>query len=190
MITNLNIFLIIITLFRYQSFIRWCNQYQAQIFRNHNVVVDTRFIAPVERARHKFSKISKPWYFHLESISRVSGRVVRQFFYMIILTVVIPLLTIINFTINIFRDGVRPGDIITHINEQPALSSDDIYRALKMDSSFFIRVIREGQELNIKVTPRDIWSAKYYVNVVSQSFYCFYWNKLFNICIVIVILLL
>jgi S1-C subfamily serine protease len=49
------------------------------------------------------------------------------------------------------RSGMRPGDIITHINGSAITSSKDIYKFLEETGSLKMTIIRKGREIQLEV---------------------------------------
>ena len=49
------------------------------------------------------------------------------------------------------RAGLRPGDIITHINGSPITASQDIYKFLEDDCNLYVTIMRRGKVLKILV---------------------------------------
>jgi S1-C subfamily serine protease len=49
------------------------------------------------------------------------------------------------------RAGIRPGDIITHINGSAVISSKDIYNFLDGDEKLRMTMIRAGKIIKINV---------------------------------------
>ena len=56
----------------------------------------------------------------------------------------------------IFRAGVYPGDIITHIDELPIKSANDIYKTLEKDSgALTVSLLRDNRFFKIKLKPDE-----------------------------------
>ncbi|XP_058808013.1 serine protease HTRA2, mitochondrial [Phymastichus coffea] len=55
-----------------------------------------------------------------------------------------------------YAGGLKPGDIITHVNGEPIRSSTDIYKILEKAGSILITLIRSGVVLQLEVQPEDI----------------------------------
>lgn len=52
--------------------------------------------------------------------------------------------------------GLQPGDIIIQANDEPVVSSINIYKILEKPGTIHLKVIRKGQLLQIDVNPEDI----------------------------------
>lgn len=56
----------------------------------------------------------------------------------------------------IFRAGVYPGDIITHVDDLPIKSANDIYKTLEKDSgALTVNVLRDNRLFTIKIKPDE-----------------------------------
>lgn len=53
------------------------------------------------------------------------------------------------------RSGLIPGDIITHINNEPVASSRDVYRSLEHKGDLVMVVVRNGQRYKVIVSPEE-----------------------------------
>lgn len=51
------------------------------------------------------------------------------------------------------RSGVKPGDIVTHINESPITGVADVYKFLDGQDALQLTLIRKNQVINVVVTP-------------------------------------
>ena len=60
------------------------------------------------------------------------------------------------FTNYVFSGGLKPGDIITHVNGEPIKSSTDIYKVLEKVGSIIVTVIRSGIVLQLEIQPEDL----------------------------------
>ncbi|XP_071441779.1 serine protease HTRA2, mitochondrial [Hetaerina americana] len=56
-----------------------------------------------------------------------------------------------------YNSGLRPGDIVTLINDQPVYSAQDVYYALEQKGNLKLNVIRPGlaKSLKVEVIPED-----------------------------------
>lgn len=52
-----------------------------------------------------------------------------------------------------YQSGLIPGDIITHINNDPVASSRDVYRSLEQKGDLVMVVVRNGQRYKVVVSP-------------------------------------
>ncbi|OAD59918.1 Serine protease HTRA2, mitochondrial [Eufriesea mexicana] len=52
--------------------------------------------------------------------------------------------------------GLRAGDIVTHVNDEPVISSATIYKAIESTKTLRLVVIREMQVLHIRIEPEEI----------------------------------
>ena len=50
---------------------------------------------------------------------------------------------------------MKPGDIVTHINDKPVHGASNVYSALETSQHLHMTVYRGHQKINIKVTPED-----------------------------------
>ncbi|XP_008211554.1 serine protease HTRA2, mitochondrial isoform X1 [Nasonia vitripennis] len=51
--------------------------------------------------------------------------------------------------------GLKPGDVITHVNGEPIQSSNDIYKVLEKPGSITVTLIRSGVVLQLEIQPED-----------------------------------
>ncbi|XP_046752747.1 serine protease HTRA2, mitochondrial isoform X2 [Diprion similis] len=51
--------------------------------------------------------------------------------------------------------GLKPGDIVTHINGEPARAAIDIYKVLEKPGSVNVTVVRSGQVVQVSVVPEE-----------------------------------
>ncbi|XP_011702884.1 PREDICTED: serine protease HTRA2, mitochondrial isoform X2 [Wasmannia auropunctata] len=54
------------------------------------------------------------------------------------------------------RAGLLPGDIVTHANGEPVLSSSNVYKMLEKSGPIKLQVLRKDQILYIQVVPENI----------------------------------
>ncbi|XP_037796068.1 serine protease HTRA2, mitochondrial-like [Penaeus monodon] len=54
-----------------------------------------------------------------------------------------------------YQSGLIPGDIITHINNEPVASSRDVYRSLEHKGDLVMVVVRNGQRYKVIVSPEE-----------------------------------
>lgn len=59
----------------------------------------------------------------------------------------------LSFVLLLNRSGLIPGDIITHINNDPVASSRDVYRSLEQKGDLVMVVVRNGQRYKVVVSP-------------------------------------
>lgn len=53
-----------------------------------------------------------------------------------------------------YAAGLRPGDIVTHINDSPIHGVTDLYKLLEGRKDLVMRVLgHQGQFYNIRITP-------------------------------------
>lgn len=53
--------------------------------------------------------------------------------------------------------GLQSGDVITHANGSPLISSQDIYKILEdKSSSILLSVLRKGRSLEVRLQPEII----------------------------------
>ncbi|XP_015604214.2 serine protease HTRA2, mitochondrial isoform X2 [Cephus cinctus] len=52
--------------------------------------------------------------------------------------------------------GLRAGDIVSHINNNPVVEADDIYKVLANTGPVVMTVVRNGEVLHISVEPEDV----------------------------------
>jgi S1-C subfamily serine protease len=55
----------------------------------------------------------------------------------------------------IFRGGLKPGDIVTHVSGSPVHAASNIYQALESGQPLKMTVVRGTEHLQIKVIPED-----------------------------------
>ncbi|XP_034940021.1 serine protease HTRA2, mitochondrial [Chelonus insularis] len=55
-----------------------------------------------------------------------------------------------------FNGGLKAGDIITHVNDEPVIEVSNIYSVLEKSSSLIMTVVRNGEILKLRVEPEDI----------------------------------
>ncbi|XP_046409905.1 serine protease HTRA2, mitochondrial isoform X2 [Neodiprion pinetum] len=51
--------------------------------------------------------------------------------------------------------GLKPGDIVTHINGEPARAAIDIYKVLEKPGPVNVTVVRSGQVVQVSVVPEE-----------------------------------
>ncbi|XP_023315394.1 serine protease HTRA2, mitochondrial isoform X1 [Trichogramma pretiosum] len=54
-----------------------------------------------------------------------------------------------------YQGGLKPGDIITHVNGNPIKSSTDIYKILEKAGSVVMTLVRGGAVIKLEVQPED-----------------------------------
>lgn len=61
-----------------------------------------------------------------------------------------------NYCISTFsRGGLRPGDVLTHVNGKVVNSVQQIYEALETNEKLIIRAVRSGHPMEVQITPED-----------------------------------
>ncbi|XP_023247480.1 serine protease HTRA2, mitochondrial [Copidosoma floridanum] len=55
-----------------------------------------------------------------------------------------------------YAGGLKPGDIITHVNAEPVKESSDIYKMLEQPGSVTVTVMRSGIVLQLEIQPEDV----------------------------------
>lgn len=56
----------------------------------------------------------------------------------------------------VYREGLRPRDVITRVNDVAATSANDIYKALETAESLKLTIKRGQREINLVVKPEAI----------------------------------
>nr|CAD7263231.1 unnamed protein product [Timema shepardi] len=55
-----------------------------------------------------------------------------------------------------YMAGLKPGDIVTHINNNPVKGANDIYTALESAKSLVMMVVRENRRFEVTVIPEEM----------------------------------
>ncbi|XP_008558336.1 serine protease HTRA2, mitochondrial [Microplitis demolitor] len=55
-----------------------------------------------------------------------------------------------------YNGGLRAGDILTHVNDEPVVEVANIYKALEKPGSLIMTVLRNGETLKLRVEPEDV----------------------------------
>ncbi|KAF7991193.1 hypothetical protein HCN44_002755 [Aphidius gifuensis] len=52
--------------------------------------------------------------------------------------------------------GLKAGDIITHVNDEPATSATSIYKALETSGILTLKILRNGEIFKLRIEPEDV----------------------------------
>lgn len=62
-----------------------------------------------------------------------------------------------NVVLTLCRAGLKPGDIVTHINDKPVVAAESVHSILESsaEKELRMRVLRQGGSTNITVVPEN-----------------------------------